>query len=62
MKLSADEIKVLVNTINPSVEYYYQQSNQPHATQEDAERYETLRTLQAKLEDAYMMSIIIKQA
>jgi hypothetical protein len=62
MRLTVQEVQVLVNTINPSVEYYYQQSNQPLATQEDAERYETLRTLQAKLEDAYMMSIIIKQA
>ena len=52
MRLTVQEVQVLVNTINPIVEYYRQQSNQPLATREDLERFIVLETLQAKLEKA----------
>jgi hypothetical protein len=52
MNLSNEETLVLAMTINPSVEYYFQQSNQPFATNRDREFFKVLRAIQLKLDAA----------
>jgi hypothetical protein len=50
MKLSHEEVEVLVKTINPTVEYYYD-SLRTDPNDETARRYKVLFILQARLEE-----------
>ena len=51
MQLNHEEILVLAQTINPSIEHYRQLSNQPCAMVYDRETLEVLEALQQKLEE-----------
>jgi hypothetical protein len=51
MQLNHEEILVLAQTINPSIEYYRELSNQPHATVYDRQTRDILEALQQKLEE-----------
>jgi hypothetical protein len=53
MKLSNDEVEVLVKTINPTVSHYYDRVQRVSIPDEDAHRYEVLSKLQARLEAYY---------